>query len=364
MIVLSVYYTDKPGGFCKRLYRLFRALEIAGHDVHYCALDLPPDEVRESIHFHKIPFWTPKRSGLLFWGTFLFWCPLYLGWTAREVKPTRYAVFGAFYSSMLTIARIVHPAPLVLFLRSLVFEIDKITGKPGWVRALSGLVERFGIRTADTVVSMTKSMEDAARAFAGRIARSVVLGNDLPAVTGERADLRELLALECPNIALTAGVLDQRKNVGELLSAWRAASGARKDSWALVVAGKGPLEEELKVLVRGDASIHFAGWIRNLDRYLSSVQLALHPSLHEGVSNSVLEALASGTAVLMSDIPEHRELFPDPALRCGAGEWSARLSRIFEQGDELLSIRTAGENAATALRFDWDIRAVAAVTGH
>ena len=66
----------------------------------------------------------------------------------------------------------------------------------------------------------------------------------------------------------------------------------------------------------------------------------------------------------MSDIPEHRELFPDPALRCGAGEWSARLSRIFEQGDELLSIRTAGENAATALRFDWDIRAVAAVTGH
>ena len=43
MKVLSVYYTHKPGGFCKRLYRLLNAMQNSGHEVHYLCLDAPPN---------------------------------------------------------------------------------------------------------------------------------------------------------------------------------------------------------------------------------------------------------------------------------------------------------------------------------
>ncbi|MDZ4785063.1 MAG: hypothetical protein SGJ02_03190, partial [bacterium] len=69
MRVASVYYTHKPGGFCKRLYRLLNVLAEAQHQVTYFTLDQPPpSSLSTNINIRIIPFPFQDRSGLLFWG--------------------------------------------------------------------------------------------------------------------------------------------------------------------------------------------------------------------------------------------------------------------------------------------------------
>ena len=59
--------------------------------------------------------------------------------------------------------------------------------------------------------------------------------------------------------------------------------------------------------------VRFRGWVER-DRIWPEVDVLLLPSLHEGMSNAVLEALASSIPVLASDVPEHREVLPSGCL--------------------------------------------------
>lgn len=56
------------------------------------------------------------------------------------------------------------------------------------------------------------------------------------------------------------------------------------------------------------SNIHFLGHISNLNEYLFSCDFFISSSLHEGMPNAVLEALALGTPVILSDIPPHKEI--------------------------------------------------------
>lgn len=83
----------------------------------------------------------------------------------------------------------------------------------------------------------------------------------------------------------------------------------------------------------------------------------VHASLCEGMSNSVLEALAYGVPVLLSDIPEHRELLgcteflfdpndPESLARC--------LRRLALDPGAMELLRAVCSRAARRYSFDWD----------
>ncbi len=127
----------------------------------------------------------------------------------------------------------------------------------------------------------------------------------------------------------------------------------------LYLYGVGPdaiLLEQLVQQKRLSQQVHFMGWVDEVSLW-SQVDLLLMPSLHEGLSNAILEALAYNVPVLASDIPEHREILPldnllsieQPSL------WIERLQKILKQSDrELTKICKQQLPHAARLKFDWD----------
>jgi glycosyltransferase involved in cell wall biosynthesis len=131
----------------------------------------------------------------------------------------------------------------------------------------------------------------------------------------EKEDRKELrLALEWTGktVALFTGRLEPQKNLPFLLKAWKGVAAKRPEA-LLVIAGDGGEEEKLRTLA-GDpslaAAVSFTGRAdsEGLRRMLQAADLFIMPSLSEGMSNAVLEAMACGLPVAASDIPGNRDL--------------------------------------------------------
>ncbi|MCI5066364.1 glycosyltransferase family 4 protein [bacterium] len=372
MRIVAVYYTHKRGGFCKRLYRLLNALAQGGHEVTYYSLDRPPESLSSAVNCVPIPFPLRARKGLFFWGLFLLWTPLFLLLAvARNGRPERYLAFSSFYATLSLPARWYSYAPCVLFLRSLSFQIDRITGKPRWLRAITETVEKIGLRSADEIVCMTSAMQREVELFLGKELPNVqILPNEVtlqPA--GEREALRcqllqRLSCSESPLVCLTSGVLDQRKNISFLIEAFALLrEQITPNEIILLVAGSGPLEQELRTQQARHprAFLHFLGWQEEMTPLYHSADLVLHPALHEGVPNSVLEALGHHLPVLVSDTPEHTEILPAEELRFHLSKpdtLTEKLTSILRDQSEREKITALSKSCAEKLVFDWEKAAV------
>ena len=79
----------------------------------------------------------------------------------------------------------------------------------------------------------------------------------------------------------------------------------------LLIVGKGPRRAALERMCSElglSERVHFAGWRRDVPEILAACSLLVLPSAWEGMPNTVLEAMASGLAVLASDVEGVREL--------------------------------------------------------
>ncbi|MDZ7372434.1 MAG: glycosyltransferase family 4 protein [candidate division KSB1 bacterium] len=109
------------------------------------------------------------------------------------------------------------------------------------------------------------------------------------------------------------GRLVPLKGLRYLLEGWphvlRRVPGAR-----LLMVGDGPFRPELEELARAldiEDSVQFLGAQRDVQRFLRLAEVAVLPSLSEGLPNSLLEAMACGLAVVASRLPGVSELIED-----------------------------------------------------
>lgn len=115
----------------------------------------------------------------------------------------------------------------------------------------------------------------------------------------------------------TVGRLQPVKDQATLLRAFAAARQASSDAAAalrLLVVGGGPLEADLRALARSlgiDEACHFAGSRADVAQALCAFDAFVLPSLNEGISNTVLEAMATGVPVLVTSVGGNVELVPD-----------------------------------------------------
>ena len=110
------------------------------------------------------------------------------------------------------------------------------------------------------------------------------------------------------------GRLAMEKNVESLLKGWRAANIGEQNKLAIV--GSGPLEASLKAFY-SDKNIVWLGFVANEERRIEILQGAdcfVLPSLVEGLSLSLLEAMACGAACVATDAGADGEV-----LEAGAG---------------------------------------------
>ena len=134
-----------------------------------------------------------------------------------------------------------------------------------------------------------------------------------PAPHFDSANLAELRhQFEGRRVFLYMGRLSTEKNVEALLRAWRLV---RPEGCVLLIVGDGPLRGLLQSQAEND--VIWWGYEASLPRRVALLQLAevfLLPSLVEGLSLALLEAMATGTACVATDAGADGEV-----LQGGAG---------------------------------------------
>jgi glycosyltransferase involved in cell wall biosynthesis len=120
--------------------------------------------------------------------------------------------------------------------------------------------------------------------------------------TANRSDAQRALGLE-PPVILAIGTLRPLKGHAIL---FRALALLLDRSWTLVICGEGPhrpsLEREVSDLGLQNRVV-FAGTVPRdrVPAYFSAADIFAHPSFIEAAGNVILEALASGCAIVASD---------------------------------------------------------------
>lgn len=102
--------------------------------------------------------------------------------------------------------------------------------------------------------------------------------------------------------ALLIGVVAQLiERKGHRLLFEALAQRATRDKLALVVFGQGPLRETLEAQARElGLPVRFAGFRRDLPRWIGCLDLLVHPALMEGLGVSLLQASAAGVPIIAS----------------------------------------------------------------
>lgn len=110
----------------------------------------------------------------------------------------------------------------------------------------------------------------------------------------------------------SVGRLDEQKGHKYLINAVAELKGSH-----LVIAGDGPLMEELKKSAdRFNVKCVFLGRLGydKVPCFLRALDIFCFPSLWEGMPSALIEAMASGLPVVASDIAPHREVLGDTGI--------------------------------------------------
>ncbi len=117
-----------------------------------------------------------------------------------------------------------------------------------------------------------------------------------------KKEIRENLGLKGDvTYFVTVGSLILRKDPLTIMEAFNGS-----DDYLLVL-GDGPLIDECKKNVKRK-NVIFVGNTDKVNEYLNAADYFISASLSEGLPNTVLEALATGLPVVLSDIPQHSEI--------------------------------------------------------
>lgn len=178
-------------------------------------------------------------------------------------------------------------------------------------------VERLLSRRTDLLLTMNGEDHRRAQTFHAKRTEMINgVGIDLSRFTVASADQkeqirRELGLQEGETFAFTVGNVIPRKNQAVLI---RAVKELCDPGFHLFIAGDGPLEEALKDLSRElgvEKQVHLLGFRRDVYRLSSAADLFLFSSRQEGLSVSVMEAMACGLPIVASSIRGNTDLI-DP----------------------------------------------------
>jgi len=127
-----------------------------------------------------------------------------------------------------------------------------------------------------------------------------------PADDAEKKELRKKLGISGGPVFIFTGRLSPEKRLFEFLKTWAELKKENDFAGAaLVIAGAGPERGKLENLIGslGIAdSVKMTGTVNNTADYYRASDIFVLPSESEGLSNSMLEAMACGLAVMVSRV--------------------------------------------------------------
>jgi len=219
------------------------------------------------------------------------------------------------------------------------------------------LGERMAAKKADVCLVLSRNMKEYIDSRYGVHSVLSANGIDCPAPHGPQI-IREKYGLEKDSYVLSLGRLVPEKGIPLLIDAFKQCTTDKK----LVIAGGGEPKREydsqLQQQAKGDSRILFTGHVRGqeLQELYSSAYLFAMPSLLEGMSNSLLEAMSYGSCCLVSDIPENTEVVRQNAVLFRKGDWKDLREKLQALLDDPESVRCFREKAGPYIleRYNWD----------
>jgi glycosyltransferase involved in cell wall biosynthesis len=142
------------------------------------------------------------------------------------------------------------------------------------------------------------------------IPNGVDTGRFTPLSTTEKMAKKRELVLPPGQHILFTGRLVPEKRIDQLITSWPAIRKVHANA-NLLVLGAGPEAARLEQLA--GPGVHFLGQLDNVADFLQAADLFVLPSATEGLSNALLEAMASGLACIATrvggatDVITHRQ---------------------------------------------------------
>ena len=193
-------------------------------------------------------------------------------------------------------------------------------------RMRSDIVKRFMLKKADHVITVSKSIQsDAQKISSNIIDRSTVIYSGLDKrFFSEKKAAEKIIPKKfgiTKKYILFLGTIEPSKNVTRLLYAFSLfkenrirKSTKEKCDYQLLIAGKpGWLSQDIKNLVKDlhlTKDVKFTGYVigDELVPLFHNAEFFVLPSLYEGFGTTILEAFATGTPAIVSDVGSVSEI--------------------------------------------------------
>jgi glycosyltransferase involved in cell wall biosynthesis len=300
------------GGDCVLMLELGRAAQEQGFEVDVLAVDpyfqslirsqglglVELDVIRREIR----PFWDLR--GLVRLRRFL----ARSAYALVHTHTTKPGIVGAFAARGAGVPAVMHTVHL--------FPFHEETGR--LVTTAYVGAERLAARWCDRIVTVSEFQRDwALRVGIGSPEQVIAIPNGVPSDRVEarrsRAEVRAELGIGDAFMILSTGRLAEQKGLEYLI---RAAALLRRGMPAarIVLAGDGPLGRELAELVASlglEDAVALLGHRSDIGDLLAASDLVVLPSLWEGLSISLLEAMAAARPVVTTSIGSNREVTND-----------------------------------------------------
>lgn len=296
---LILEYHPVLGGAQRQLQRLAPLLRAENIDLSILTRRYPhlgatiPFERIEGVAVHRLPAPGGRATASLFYSASALL-------KLRELKPDIIHAYSLFSPLTIAIAaKRLYGIPIVVkVLRGgPLGDVDRIHSRATGNRR----IEAFR-RYVDAFIVISKEIDQELEGIGIRPEQRVFIPNGVdteafkPLSPHEKDALRATLDLPTGPVALFSGRLAAEKRVDRLISVWKSIQSERPDAMLLIL-GTGDQEAALKKLALElglSSSIRFPGHVAEVSAYLQAGDLFVLPSVTEGLSNSLLEAMAAG----------------------------------------------------------------------
>jgi glycosyltransferase involved in cell wall biosynthesis len=219
----------------------------------------------------------------------------------------------------------------------------------GLRRRLLTRLERLAATRADVTLGASSDLVAQARELgAADVRLAPVAAPAMAAPTRSRDAVRAELGVDTDQlIALAVGRLAPQKDYGTLLA---AAERLRGDGVFIVIAGDGPLQDELQARIDADGlPVRLLGRRDDVPDLLAAADLYVLTSAWEARALVVQEAMAAGVPVVATAVGGVPELVGDAALLVRAGaadEVAEQMSALAQDADLRRDLAARGREVA------------------
>jgi len=275
----------------------------------------------------------------------------------RGIDPTLSPRLGWFFRRRR--AQVVHthnPLPLIYAgapARALGARVVHTKHGENRASSRSMVLRRLAARTAHAFVAVSDataeqalSQRDCSPARLSVIPNGVDLERFGPDPQARRAVRDELGISETAWVVGAVGRVIALKNHALLLRSLRDDLGT---DCHVIVAGDGPLLEELRTLAAGHPSIHLLGMRKDVPRVLTALDVFALPSRTEGLPLVVLEAMATGLPIVCTNVGGLPRVVEDGAMGrlVPSDDQAALTAALREQATDPAAARERGQYART-----------------